>query len=141
MREELLNGVRSVVEPLLTQLGFQLDEYGDVDVHGRKASVVYFRSNDCKIQVYDASREGEINCMIAPLDAANVIGLYDRSGEWQYLPRFAIRQSVSLDEIMRDSRTVDFPTTHQWLESVRDRIQKYFPVARDGVLEMGGPNI
>lgn len=54
MREEFLNGVRAVVEPLLIQLGFQLDEYGDVDVHGRKASVVYFRSNDCKIQVYDA---------------------------------------------------------------------------------------
>ncbi|WP_237052132.1 hypothetical protein, partial [Mycobacterium avium] len=60
---------------------------------------------------------------------------------WQYLPRFAIRQGVSLDEIMSDSRTVDFPTTHQWLESVRDRIQKYFPVAHQGVLGMGGPNI
>lgn len=67
MTEEFLAGVRLVIEPLLIQLGFQLDEFGDVVEHGRKASVVFFRSRDCKIQVYDAPREGETNCMIAPL--------------------------------------------------------------------------
>jgi hypothetical protein len=77
--------------------------------------------------------------MIAPLDAPNTFGPYDRSGKWQYLPRFAIRQGVPLDEIMKDNLAVDFPTTTQLLESVRRRIEKYFPVAHDGVLEMEGP--
>jgi hypothetical protein len=99
---------------------------------------VFFRSKDCKIQVYDAPREGEINCMIAPLDAANVLGLYDQSGKWQYLPRFAIRQGIPLEEI-RETNLPKFPTTNQFLESVRGRIEKYFPIAHDGVLEMNGP--
>jgi len=98
MKEVFLTGVRSIVEPLLIQLGFQLEEFGDVDYYGRTASVMFFRSKDCKVQVYDAPREGEINCMIAPLDAANVFGLYDRSGKWQYFPRsfgkaFRLRKS------------------------------------------------
>jgi hypothetical protein len=138
MTEVFLAGVRSIVEPLLVQLGFQLEEFGDVDEHGRKASIVFFRSKDCKIQVYDAPREGEINCMIAPLDAANVLGLYDQSGKWQYLPRFAIRQGIPLEEI-RETNLPEFPTTNQSLESVRGRIEKYFPIAHDGVLEMNGP--
>jgi hypothetical protein len=130
--------VRAIVEPLLIQLGFQLDEFGDAAYHDRKAYVVFFCSKDCKIQVYDAPREGEINCMIAPLDAANVFGLYDRSGKWQYFPRFAIRQGVPLEDI-RDVDLPRFPTTSQSLEWVHRRIEKYFPVAHDGILEMGGP--
>lgn len=139
MTEEFLAGVRSIVEPLLIQLGFQLEEFGDVVEHGRKASVVFFRSSDCKIQIYDAPREGEINCMIATLDADNKLGLYDESGKWQYLPRFAIRQGVPLEEI-RDTDLPEFPTTNQWLASIRRRIEKYFPIAHEGILEMGGPD-
>ena len=100
---------------------------------------MFFRSEDCKIQVYDSLRGGEINCMIGPLDAQNVFGLYDRSGKWQYLPRFAIRQGVPLEEIMKDKAPVEFPTSAQFLESVRRRIEKYFPVAHAGILEMTGP--
>lgn len=137
--QKFLAEVRSVVEPLLIELGFQLEEFGDLEYKGRKASVVFFRSKDCKIQVYDVPQEGEINCMIAPLDAANEIGLYDQSGKWQFLPRFAIRQGVPLEEIMKDKSPVDFPTTAQFLESVRRRIEKYFPIAHDGILEMDGP--
>lgn len=150
MTNEFIVGVRSIVEPLLNELGFQLDHYdGDVyegsDPRGGRAaggprgSVVFFSSSDCKIQIYDSARDGAINCMIAPLDATNVFGPYDESGKWQYLPRFAIRQGVPLKEIMKDKLPVDFPTTTQFLVSVRQRIEKYFPVAHDGVLEMGGP--
>jgi hypothetical protein len=141
MTQEFLTGVRSIVEPLLTELGFHLDEYDDgVDEGGPLGSVVFFRSSDCKMQVYDSARGGEINCMIAPLDAPNTFGLYDHSKKWQYLPRFAIRQGVPLEEIMKDKSPVEFPTTHQLLESVRSRIQKYYPIAHAGVLEMGGPD-
>jgi len=70
MTQEFLSGVRSIVEPVFTELGFQLDEYDDdVDEWGRKGSVVFFRSEDCKIQIYDSTRDGSINCMIAALDA------------------------------------------------------------------------
>lgn len=149
MTQEFLAGVRFIVEPLLNELGFQLDEY-DGDVYeglapdggraggGPRGSVAFFRSKDCRIQVYDSAREGSINCMIAPLDAPNVFGPYDRSGKWQYLPRFAIRQGILLEEIT-DDELPDFPTTTQFLESVRQRIEEYFPIAHDGVLEMGGP--
>jgi hypothetical protein len=131
MTREFFAGVQSIVEPLLAELGFRLEECDD-DVDGGRSGdcVVYFRSNDCKIQLYDSPQAGEINCMIAPLNASNTFGPYDRSGEWQYLIRFAIRQGVPLEDIMIDKLTVDFPTTDQLLKSVRDRIEKYFPVAR-----------
>lgn len=147
MTQEFLAGVRSIVEPLLNELGFQRDEYddnvdeGDPDAHkgGRRGAVVFFRSDDSKMQIYDSTRDGSINCMIAPLDAPNIFGPYDRSGKWQYLPRFAIRQGIPLEEIMKDNLAVAFPTMNQLLESVRNRIEKYFPIAHDGVLEMSGP--
>jgi hypothetical protein len=140
MTQEFLAGVRSIVEPILTELGFQLDEFDDdVDEWGRKGSVVFFRSEDCRIQIYDSARNGSINCMIAALDAPRVFGPHDESGKWQYLPRFAIRQGVPLEEIREDNLTVDFPTTDQLLESVRGRIEKYYPIAHDGILEMAGP--
>ena len=64
--------VESIVGPSLAQLGFVLDEIdSSVDEGGRPGSVVYYRSSDCKIQIYNSSREGNINCMIAPLDAPN----------------------------------------------------------------------
>jgi hypothetical protein len=139
MTQEFFSGVRSIVEPLLTELGFQLDEYDDdVDEWGRKGSAVFFRSEDCKVQIYDSTRDGSINCMIATLDAPNVFGPHDKSGKWQYLPRFAIRRGVPLEEI-REANLPEFPTTNQFLESARGRIEKYFPIAHAGVLEMDGP--
>ena len=140
MTQEFLAGVHSIVEPLLIQLGFHLDDVDDnVDEGGRRGSVIFYRSEDCKIQVYDSSRDGSINCMIAPVDAPNVFGPYDRSKKWQYLPRYAIWQGVPPEEIMKDKLPVDFPTTTQFLESVRRRIEKYYPVAHAGVIATEGP--
>ena len=141
MTQEFLTGVQTIVEPLLTELGFQFDEYIDnVDEGGPKGSVVFYQSDDCKIQVYESARGGEANCMIAPLDAPNVFGLYDKSAKWQYLPRFAIRQGVPIEEIKKYNPSVKFPSTAQFLESVRARINKFFAIAHAGVLEMGGPD-
>ncbi|MCV7027932.1 hypothetical protein [Mycobacterium sherrisii] len=136
--QEFLTKVRRIVEPLLSELGFQVDEFdADVDDWGRTGAVVYFRSVDCKIQNYDSSREGSINCMIAPLHALNVFGPHDQSGMWQYLPRFGLRQGVPLDAV-RETALPDFPTTDQFLESVRGRIERYFPIAHAGILQMRG---
>lgn len=71
------------------ELGFALDCIDDdVDEGGRSGHVVYFRSEDCKLQIYWSSREFEINAMIAPLSAPNVHGLYDTSSKWHYLNEF-----------------------------------------------------
>jgi hypothetical protein len=40
---------------------------------------------------------------------------------------------------MKDKLPVDFPTTTQFLESVRRRIEKYYPVAHAGVIATEGP--
>jgi hypothetical protein len=139
MTQEFIHGVQSIVEPLLVQLGFRLDESDEsVDEGARKGSVAFYRSDDCKIQIYDSTRDGSINCMIAPLDAPNVFGPHDRSGRWQYLPRYAIWQGVPLDEIRKDKLQTEFPTTSQFLYSVRHRIEKYYPIAHRGVLERYG---
>jgi hypothetical protein len=72
MAQEFLAGVHAIVEPLLIELGFYLDELDDsVDEGGRRGSVVFYRSKDSKIQIYYSSREREINAMIGPLDAPN----------------------------------------------------------------------
>lgn len=140
MTQEFLVEVQSVVEPLLIKLGFQLDEYvDDVPEGGPKSSVVYYRSKDCKLQIYRSSREASINCMIAPLNAPNVFGPADTSGKWQYIVMFALKHGIPREEISKDKLPADFPTTGQRLEWLKGRIEKYYPVAHDGILEMRGP--
>jgi hypothetical protein len=74
--------VQTIVGPLLERLGFALAEIDDnPDEGGRRQHVVYYRSNDCKIQIYESSREGAVNCMIAPADVLNEFGL--RAKKWQ----------------------------------------------------------
>lgn len=138
MTQEFLIEVRSIVEPLLTRLGFQLDAFvDDVDEGGRLGSAVFYSTKDCKLQVYRSTRAGSVNCMIAPLGAPFVFGPYDQSKKWQDLPRFAIRQGIPVGAIMEDKLPVDFPTNSQQLEWVRGRVEKYFPVAHAGVLDIG----
>jgi hypothetical protein len=73
---EFSTEVLTIVGPLLEGLGFILDGVDDSpDEGGRRQHIVFYRSNDCKIQIYESSREGEINCMIAPLEASNEFGL------------------------------------------------------------------
>jgi hypothetical protein len=128
--------VQETVGPLLSDLGFTLDEIDDnLDEGGRRGHVMYYRSNDCKIQIYQSSREGEVNCMIAPLDVPNEFGL--RAKKWQYLARFAKRPDVPVEELVRLARA-EFESYAEPLEWVKDRIAKYFDVAHAGILEMYG---
>jgi hypothetical protein len=132
--------VRGIVEPVLVGLGFALDAIDDrPDEGGRPQHIVFYRSTDCKVQIYDSARDGSINCMIATLDAENEFGPRDQSGKWQYPLRFVIRQGVPLEEIRKENLTIDFPTTSQRLEWVRGCIEKYFSIAHKGILEMDGP--
>lgn len=131
--DDFPEAVRAIIEPSLVDLGFELDNVDtDVAEGGPQGSVVYYRSNDCRMQVYLSSREGSINCMIAPLSAPNTFGPQDRSGVWQYLGRFVPR-----DQRVNDESIDPKGPAHQ-LEWVRARIADYYPAAHAGILEMFG---
>ncbi|OIN82179.1 hypothetical protein K3U93_07030 [Mycobacterium malmoense] len=136
MASKFSTDVQTIVGPLLTEHGFVLDEIDDSpDEGGRGQHIVYYRSDDCKIQVYESSREGEVNCMIAPLDVPNEFGL--RAKKWQYLTRFAKRPDLPLEELAELAR-VEYEAYANPLEWVRDRIVKYYEAAHAGILEMYG---
>jgi hypothetical protein len=90
MTSDFAADVEETAGSLLAKLGFVLDEVDEgPDEGGIARRIVYYRSNDCKLQIYDSSREGEINCMIAPLDAPNRFGL--DAAKWHYISRFSKR--------------------------------------------------
>jgi hypothetical protein len=125
--------IQSIVGPLLIDLGFVLDGVEDFDEGGLPGTVVYYRSDDCKIQIYQSGREGETNCMIAPLDAPDSFGL--RADKWQYLLRFSKTPDLPLAELAALTRA-EYNAYANPLEWVRDRIAKYYPAAHTGILEM-----
>ncbi|HZC90801.1 MAG TPA: hypothetical protein VE400_09110 [Mycobacterium sp.] len=136
MSSEFSAEVQTIVGPLLTELGFVLDEVDDSpDPGGRSQHIVFYRSNDCKIQVYQSSREGETNCMIAPLGVPNEFGL--RAKKWQYLIRFARHPDLPLGELVKFTRS-EYEAYANPLEWVRDRILKCYAAAHAGILEMYG---
>lgn len=133
---EFSTEVQSIVGPVLEQLGFVLDEIDDSpDEGGRRQHIVYFRSEDCKVQVYESAREGEVNCMIAPIDVPNEFGL--RARKWQFLTRFSKRPDLPLAELAELARA-EYTSYSNPLEWVRDRILKYYEAAHKGILEMYG---
>jgi hypothetical protein len=139
MTDNFSEKVANIVGPLLSSLGFTLDAVDDdVDEGGRRGSVVYYRADDCKIQIYWSPRAGEINCMIAPIDAPNEPGLYDRSGKWHYLNEFVEKPNLPLEELVKMLRSekANFETTDKWLQWLRDRIQRYFGAAHSGILKL-----
>lgn len=136
MASEFSTDVQSIVGPLLAERGFVLDEIDDrPDEGGRDQHIVYYRSNDCKIQIYQSSREGEVNCMIAPLDVPNEFGL--RAKKWQYLTRFAKRPDLPLEELGIVARA-EYEAYANPLEWVRDRIARHYEAAHAGILKMYG---
>jgi hypothetical protein len=133
---EFSTEVQTIVGPVLEQFGFVLDEVDDSpDEGGRRQHIVYFRSNDCKVQVYESAREGEVNCMIAPIDVPNEFGL--RARKWQFLTRFSKRPDLPLAELAELARA-EYKSYSNPLEWVRDRIVKYYDAAHKGILEMYG---
>lgn len=128
--------VERIVGPLLAQLGFTLEAVDDdVDEGGRPGSVLYYTSPECKLQIYWSTRAGEINCMVAPVDAPDQPGLYDRSGKWHYFNAFVDKPDVPLEELVKMLRADEahFKTQDSWLEWWRDRIGKHIDAARAGI--------
>lgn len=134
MVDDFSNQVQAIVGPLLSELGFKLDGVDlNVDEGGMSGAVVYYRSADCKMQVYQSSREGNVNCMIAPLDAPNRFGPLDRSLTWQYLTKFVPMPDTPLEELI-ESVSFEPKSTAEQLRWVRDTIGQHFEAARAGVV-------
>lgn len=134
MNDDFAEQVQTVVGSLLADLGFTLDKIDShVDEDGMRGSVVYYRAQDCKIQIYQSSRAGSINCMIAPLETPNTFGPQDLSRRWQYLTKFDQMPEMSLEELAR-SVSFEPKTSFQQLQWVRNSIADNFEVAHTGVL-------
>jgi hypothetical protein len=130
--------VQTIVGPLLSSMGFALDAIdNDVDEGGPTGSVVFYRSRDCKIQIYHSSREHEINAMIGPLDAPNEHGLYTRSPAWHYFNDFSDEPKLPLEELVPKLRAerANFETAPKWLEWIKkERITRYFEAAHAAIV-------
>ncbi|GAB4947604.1 MULTISPECIES: hypothetical protein [Mycobacterium] len=138
MAGDFLQDVQAVIGPFLSDLGFTSDGVDSaVNEGGPKGSVAYYRGQDCKIQVYHSSREGEINAMIAPLDAPNEYGLYNGSGKWHYFNDFTDIPDLPLEELVRKLRAerANFETTPERLEWLKRRIARDFDSARTAIVE------
>ncbi len=134
MASEFTQEVLKIVGPVLEGFGFALNGSDDSsDEGGRYHHVVYYRSGDCKIQIYQSGREGETNCMIAPLDASDSFGL--RAEKWQFLTRFSKRPDLPLAELAELARS-EYNLYANPLEWMRDRIAGTYEVAHAGILEM-----
>lgn len=126
--------VEATVGPVLAERGFVVDGVDDhPDAGGRERHVVYYRSNDCKVQVYQSSRDGEVNAMIAPPDAVNQYG--PDTKKWQYFTRFTPRPDLPLHELARVARA-EYEAYSDPLEWVRDRIMNTYDSAHAGILQM-----
>jgi hypothetical protein len=133
MTSDFLANVETTVGPLLKRLGFVLDGVDDSpDRGGIERHIVYYRSDDCKLQIYDSSREGEINCMIAPLSAPNEFGLTTK--KWHYISRFSKRPDLPPQERLRVA-IAEAKAYENQLDWVRDRIAKHYESAHAGILE------
>lgn len=137
MTNDFVAEVRAIVEPLLVDLGFVADGFDDFDEGGIPGTVVYYRSSDCKIQVYKSSRQGSINCTIAPLRANNEFCHRDPSSEWQFITKFTPTPYVPLEELVKSVSYESLPD-NELLEEIRDRIAKYYNDAHAGILKMYG---
>jgi hypothetical protein len=138
-RSEFPAAVQALVGPVLLAKGLVLDEIEDGPGDaGRYLSVVYYRGVDCRIQVYWSSREGETNCMIAPLSAPNEFGLRSPSKLWQFLGRFAERSDLPLPELARAAR-VEFERHETPLHWVKSLVENHFDAARASILDVSGP--
>ena len=128
--------VQEIVGPTLAERGFVLDEVDDrPDEGGRERHVAYYRSNDCKVQIYESSRDGEVNAMIAPRSVLNEFG--PQANKWQYFGRFSKRPDVPLEELVLLTRA-EYEAYGTPLVWVRDRIINNYDSAHTGIIEMYG---
>lgn len=137
MTANFFTEVETIIGPLLAGKGFTLDGSEDsLDERGGRRQIVYYRSKDCKIQIYQSPRDNEINCMIAPLNAPNEFG--PRADyRWQYFTRFVERPNLPLEELIHFAKAEKDSYSNP-LEWVPARIDNTYEQALAGIQKMHG---
>lgn len=127
--------VTAVLGDVLVEFGFEGDSV--IDGAENELSIAYYRSADCKLQIYRSPREGETNCMIARLTQPNQFGSPLSRKSWFYLPSLAGRtMNMTADELRARRRNLtkeDFSPDGQ-LRRLRETFQLDFVAARDVLL-------
>lgn len=107
--------LESFLAPTLTQAGFELDEIVDPTIYqDRPAWVIYYRSQDCRLQFAWSARDGGIDWLLAPRDAPNEFGLSNESGRWRLM---LLLSNVS-DELITPPPQADDLTEMSWLKAL-----------------------
>lgn len=123
--------VLAVLGPFLERNGFVIDAVQQGEQN--ELAVVYFRSPECKLQVYSSPRHGEVNCMIGTSDAPTEFGLSENSEGWHFIRELSGRRTEqSIDDWL--SKPIDFKTVAEQLEEVRELLESDFEAARTALL-------
>jgi hypothetical protein len=102
------------LEPTLSHVGFKLDEIQDDTYGDRAAWAIYYRGQDCKLQICWSARDGGMDFMLAPLDAPNEFGLLNRSKKWQFM----LLLSGAHDDLTTPGLDADANEVMSWLEAL-----------------------
>lgn len=125
MRAELLE---RFLDPALSQAGFRLEELDDPLLYqNRPAWAIYYRGQDCKLQVAWSARDGGIDYFLAPLDAPNEFGLLNESKKW----RLMLMLSDVRDDLVTPAPDADDETEMSWLKAL---FEIHFGAARAALL-------
>lgn len=119
------------LEPTLSHTGFKLVEIQDAAIYQhRPAWAIYYRGQDCKLQICWSARDGGIDFMLAPLDAPNEFGLLNMSEKWQFM----LMLSDAHDDLTTPGLDADDSAVLSWLEAL---FEIHFEAARSTLLARG----
>lgn len=120
--------VDAYMGPVLVQHGFAPDGVlGDMQYGELPAWSVFYRRDDCKLQVCWSAREGGIDFMLAPVAAPNECGLLNASKQWRFL--------LLLSDFDEGLTTPHLDAgTDVWWEWRRALFEAHFPAAHAALL-------
>lgn len=132
MQSDFLPVVQHALGPFLERNQFEVDAVDESTEN--ELAVVYFRSHECKLQVYSSPRNGEINCMIATTDAPNEWGAKDSQRDtWRFIHELSGRNAgASVEELLERQRVTHDAgprTDAEQLESIRNLLESDFTAA------------
>lgn len=114
--------------PRLSRAGLAFDELNDAEIYqGRPAWVIYYRGQDCKLQICWSARDGGIDFLLAPLNAPNEFGLSNESKKWQLM----LMLSREHDDLPTPPPGADDATEMAWLKAL---FKIHFDAARAALL-------
>jgi hypothetical protein len=120
--------LQQYLEPTLSRAGLRLDDIEDPSVYqSRPAWAIYYRGQDCKLQISWSARDGGIDYLLAPLDAPNEFGLLNESKEWQLM----LMLSNLSDNLVTPALDADMETEMSWLKAL---FEIHFDAARAALL-------